>query len=118
MLSLIETQNILTEFVDLIGDDPDSMHYKAAVLLLRAHGRRKHLGDLHRLTGYDREFVAMCLENLKRSGIWSSNDKITHSDWTDPHGVGFLLDVMTACGMAERVSGTDTYQRSSSFPLK
>lgn len=104
MLDHDETQNILKELTDLVGSDPTHPHYQAAFLLLRAHGRRKHLGDLVRLTGLDPKFVQACMTNLKKSGVWRGEDKNTYTDWADPRGIVFLLDVMTACGIVERVS--------------
>jgi len=83
--------------------------FKAAVLLLVGLGHRKHLDDLTKMTGYDRDFVKSCLHNMRKAGIWKGEDKMTYAQWpVEP--LAFLLDAMVAAGVINR-AGQDTQGR-------
>lgn len=98
-----EAHQELRNLVDWVGDDPNHEVYQAAVLLLLGLGRRKHLTDLTRISGYPKPFVQKCLINLRASGVWRAEDKRTWADWN--HVLGFTLDVMVAVGIVQRLPG-------------
>jgi hypothetical protein len=103
MLSKFEAETIVLEMSDWFGSDLDDPVFQAAVLLLLGVGRRKHLGDLIRISKYPKVVVKSCLVNLRRSGVWRGASKVTYCNWKAEH-LGFLLDAMTGAGILERAN--------------
>lgn len=92
----------LTHLAEFVGSDPRHEVYQAAMLLLLGLGRRKHLDDLARMSGYPKPFVKKCLINLRASGVWRGEDRRTWANWDHP--ASFVLDTLVAVGIVERVA--------------
>jgi len=88
--------HVLT-MADWFGSDPEDGTFRAAVLRLLGIGRRKHLNDMTKVSGYPREFVKQCLAYLRAGRIWKGEDKLTYANWCD-NDLAFVLDVMVAHG--------------------
>lgn len=95
-----EAEQEVLNLAYFVGTDWRHEIFQAAVLLLLGLGRRKHLDDLTKVSGYSKEFVQKCMKNLRNSGVWKGEDRRTWSDWKHP--VSFMFDVMVALGFAER----------------
>lgn len=95
-----EAEEEILNLVDWVGSNPNEPAYQAAVLLLLGLGRRKHLDDLVKVSGYSKPFVKSCLANLRQSNVWKGEDKLTWANWKHP--LAFVLDVMVAIGLVAR----------------
>lgn len=102
MFSRDEAVVLASQMSDLFGSDPTDQAFQAAVVLLLGIGRRKHLDDLVRVCKYPKPIVKTFAANLRRAQVWRSEKKPTYATWDDDYRLGFLLDVMTACGAIMR----------------
>ena len=79
----------------------------AAVLLIVGIKCRHHLDDLHKVTGIPKDKLKVWKQNLIKNGIWTGPAKgnRTYSNWFDEEtgGTCFLLDVLAALGLVEKV---------------
>lgn len=103
-----KTPEIESFIRDLTGEFPGSSLNMAGTLLLAGLGRRKHLGDFLKMTGYPRFFVQNCLRHARLNGIWQGEEKGTNAPWANPETpdaeafVSFIYDSLCLLGSAQR----------------
>lgn len=78
--------------------DPETVTFRAAVLLLTAVVVGQNVDKLARLTGYTRELVARCARRLVDNGVWKNGNTVR--TWDDPETgpLAFWGDVGVAEG--------------------
>jgi len=103
-----KTPEIESFIRDLTGEFPGSSLNMAGTLLLAGLGRRKHLDDFIKMTGYPRIFVQNCFRQARFNGIWQGEDKGTSALWADPEisdaeaFASFIFDSACLLGLACR----------------
>jgi len=101
-MTFAEAKTFLRESTDL-GEDEEDIKFQVGVLLLMGLARPKRAAELARLTKYDREFVEMIADNLRKAGIWVGEDTATFANWAHSP-VSFMIDILVGLGTLELVA--------------